>query len=47
TPGRTERINRALQKVQPTQLEDRTLLDLANLRIDETAASSFVNVVNL
>jgi tRNA 2-thiocytidine biosynthesis protein TtcA len=47
TPGRTESIFRALQNVQPSQLADRTLFDFANLRIDETAASRFVNVVNL
>ncbi|RMO84078.1 tRNA 2-thiocytidine biosynthesis protein TtcA [Pseudomonas syringae pv. philadelphi] len=47
TPGRTESIFRALQNVQPSQLADRKLFDFSNLRIDETAASRFVNVVNI
>ncbi|MEA9976741.1 MULTISPECIES: tRNA 2-thiocytidine(32) synthetase TtcA [unclassified Pseudomonas] len=47
TPGRTESIFRALQNVQPSQLADRNLFDFTQLRIDETAASRFVNVTNL
>ena len=47
TPGRTESIFRGLQNVVPSQLADRNLFDFTNLRIDETAASRFVNVVNL
>jgi tRNA 2-thiocytidine biosynthesis protein TtcA len=47
TPGRTESIFRSLQNVQPSQLADRNLFDFTHLRIDETAASRFVNVVNL
>ena len=47
TPGRTESIFRALQNVQPSQLADRNLFDFTQLRIDETAASRFVNVMNL
>lgn len=47
TPGRTESIFTALQNVQPSQLADRNLFDFTQLRIDETAASRFVNVMNL
>ena len=47
TPGRTESIFRSLQNVQPSQLADRNLFDFTSLKIDETAASRFVNVVNL
>ncbi|QHA84042.1 tRNA 2-thiocytidine(32) synthetase TtcA [Pseudomonas mediterranea] len=47
TPGRTESIFRGLQNVVPSQLADRNLFDFTNLRIDESAASRFVNVVNL
>ncbi len=46
-PGRTESIFRGLQNVIPSQLADRNLFDFTSLRIDETAASRFVNVVNL
>ena len=47
TPGRSDMIFRSLQNVQPSQLADRNLFDFTNLRIDETAASRFVNVVNV
>ncbi|MDB6048472.1 MAG: tRNA 2-thiocytidine biosynthesis protein TtcA [Pseudomonas sp.] len=47
TPGRTESIFSALKNVQPSQLADRNLFDFTHLRIDETAASRFVNVLNL
>jgi len=47
TPGRTESIFRSLQNVIPSQLADRNLFDFTSLRIDESAASRFVNVVNL
>ena len=47
TPGRTESIFRSLQNVIPSQLADRNLFDFTSLKIDETAASRFVNVVNL
>ena len=47
TPGRTESIFRSLQNVIPSQLADRNLFDFNSLRIDESAASRFVNVVNL
>ncbi len=47
TPGRTESIFRSLQNVIPSQLADRNLFDFNSLKIDETAASRFVNVVNL
>jgi tRNA 2-thiocytidine biosynthesis protein TtcA len=47
TPGRSDMIFRSLQNVQPSQLADRSLFDFTNLRIDETAASRFVNVVNV
>ena len=47
TPGRTESIFRSLQNVIPSQLADRNLFDFTSLRIDETAMSRFVNVVNL
>ncbi|QDG55611.1 MULTISPECIES: tRNA 2-thiocytidine(32) synthetase TtcA [Pseudomonas] len=47
TPGRTESIFRSLQNVQPSQLADRNLFDFTSLKIDESAAPRFVNVVNL
>jgi len=47
TPGRTESIFRSLQNVQPSQLADRNLFDFISLKIDESAAPRFVNVVNL
>ncbi|SQF99887.1 tRNA 2-thiocytidine biosynthesis protein TtcA [Paucimonas lemoignei] len=47
TPGRTDSIFRSLQNVQPSQLADRNLFDFTNLRIDESAASRLVNVVNV
>lgn len=47
TPGRVDSIFRSLQNVQPSQLADRNLFDFTSLRIDESAASRFVNVVNL
>ena len=47
TPGRTESIFRSLQNVMPSQLADRNLFDFASLKIDETAASRFVNLLNL
>jgi tRNA(Ile)-lysidine synthase TilS/MesJ len=47
TPGRTESIFRSLQNVIPSQLADRNLFDFTSLKIDESAASRFVNVVNL
>jgi tRNA 2-thiocytidine biosynthesis protein TtcA len=40
-------IFRSLQNVHPSQLADRNLFDFNRLRIDETAASRFVNVVNV
>jgi tRNA 2-thiocytidine biosynthesis protein TtcA len=40
-------IFRGLQNVIPSQLADRNLFDFTSLKIDETAASRFVNVVNL
>jgi tRNA 2-thiocytidine biosynthesis protein TtcA len=47
SPGRIEIMFRALQNVVPSQLADRNLFDFKNLRIDENAASRFVNVMNL
>ncbi len=47
TPGRTEIMFRALQNVMPSQLADRKLFDFENLRIDESAPSRFLNVMNL
>ncbi|MDP2245010.1 tRNA 2-thiocytidine(32) synthetase TtcA [Pseudomonas sp.] len=47
TPGRIDIMFRALQNVVPSQLADRNLFDFKNLKIDESAASRFVNVMNL
>ncbi|MCY1561394.1 tRNA-cytidine(32) 2-sulfurtransferase [compost metagenome] len=47
SPGRTEIMFRALQNVVPSQLADRNLFDFKSLKIDESAASRFVNVMNL
>ena len=47
TPGRTESIFRSLQNVNLSQLADRNLFDFASLKIDDTAASRFVNLLNL
>jgi len=47
SPGRIEIMFRALQNVVPSQLADRNLFDFKNLKIDENAASRFVNVMNL
>jgi tRNA 2-thiocytidine biosynthesis protein TtcA len=46
-PGRTDSIFRGLQNVIPSQLADRNLFDFTGLKIDETAASRFVSLVNL
>ena len=47
TPGRTESIFRSLQNVIPSQLADRNLFDFTSLKIDESAAPRFVNLLNL
>lgn len=47
TPGRVENIFRALRHVQPSQLADTTLFDFASLKVDDSAAPRFVNVMNL
>lgn len=47
TPGRVDSIFRALRNVQPSQLADTDLFDFASLRIDESAAPRFVDVMNL
>lgn len=47
TPGRVENIFRSLRNVQPSQLADTSLFDFAGLKIDDSAAPRFVNVMNL
>lgn len=47
TPGRVDSIFRALRNVQPSQLADTDLFDFASLRVDESAAPRFVDVMNL
>lgn len=47
TPGRIDIMFRALQNVVPSQLADRNLFDFKSLKIDDSAASRFVEVINL
>ena len=47
TPGRLDIMFRALQNVAPSQLADRQLFDFANLTIDNTAQSRFLNVLSV
>ena len=47
TPGRTEIMFRALQNVVPSQLADRNLFDFKSLKIDDSATSRFLDVMNL
>jgi tRNA 2-thiocytidine biosynthesis protein TtcA len=47
SPGRIEIMFRALQNVVPSQLADRNLFDFKSLKIDDSAASRFVDVMNL
>lgn len=47
TPGRIENIFRALRNVRPSQLADTSLFDFASLKIDDSAAPRFLNVMNV
>lgn len=47
TPGRLDIMFRALQNVAPSQLADRQLFDFANLTIDNTVQSRFLNVLSV